>query len=398
VKGFEAFRVALDALRGNRLRSLLTMLGIIIGIAAVIVVVSIGSGARNQIESQVEGLGSNLILVVPGQFNTNDLSSNAPTTSPMQIADAKVLAAVVGDEDAVTARISSGAQVRAGSVERFVTVQGADQNLPRVLTRPVAEGQYFTSVDVDARRRVAVLGSQAAENLFPGADPVGRQVTVAGTRFQVIGVLAEKGESFGVSQDNEVHIPITTAQRLFAIDRVDAFAVRAPSSDVVPQLSDRLWRAMKAEYPDQTFSAVTQTQILGVIGQILGLLTAVLAAIAGISLLVGGVGVSNIMLVSVRERTREIGLRKALGARQRDVLVQFLVEAVLLTTVGGLIGIAIGIAGSLAVNQLSPLPASIEWWSPVVAFVVSAAVGIFFGVFPARRAGRLDPVVALRTE
>jgi putative ABC transport system permease protein len=398
VKGFEAFRVALDALRGNRLRSLLTMLGIIIGIAAVIVVVSIGSGARNQIESQVEGLGSNLILVVPGQFNTNDLSSNAPTTSPMQIADAKVLAAVVGDEDAVTARISSGAQVRAGSVERFVTVQGADQNLPRVLTRPVAEGQYFTSVDVDARRRVAVLGSQAAENLFPGADPVGRQVTVAGTRFQVIGVLAEKGESFGVSQDNEVHIPITTAQRLFAIDRVDAFAVRAPSSDVVPQLSDRLWRAMKAEYPDQTFSAVTQTQILGVIGQILGLLTAVLAAIAGISLLVGGVGVSNIMLVSVRERTREIGLRKALGARQRDVLVQFLVEAVLLTTVGGLIGIAIGIAGSLAVNRLSPLPASIEWWSPVVAFVVSAAVGIFFGVFPARRAGRLDPVVALRTE
>jgi putative ABC transport system permease protein len=398
VKGFEAFRVALDALRGNRVRSLLTMLGIIIGIAAVIVVVSIGSGARQQIESQVEGLGSNLILVVPGQFNTNDLSSNGPSTSTMQIGDAKVLADVVGDEDAVTARISSGAQVRAGAVERFVTVQGADQNLPRVLNRPVAEGQYFTSVDVDARRRVAVLGSQAARNLFPGTDPVGRQVTVSGTRFQVIGVLAEQGESFGVSQDNEIHIPITTAQRLLGIDRVDAFAVKAPSSTVVPQLSERLWRAMKAEYPDQTFSAVTQTQILGVIGQILGLLTAVLAAIAGISLLVGGVGVSNIMLVSVRERTREIGLRKALGARQRDVLVQFLVEAVLLTTVGGLIGIAIGIAVSSAVNHLSPLPASIEWWSPVVAFVVSAAVGIFFGVFPARRAGRLDPVVALRTE
>ncbi|ABS03356.1 putative ABC transport system permease protein [Kineococcus radiotolerans] len=398
MKGFEAFRVALDALRGNRVRSLLTMLGIIIGIAAVIVVVSIGSGARNQIESQVEGLGSNLILVVPGQFNTNDFSSNGPATSTMQIGDGRVLADVVGDEDAVTARISSGAQVRAGSVERFVTVQGADQNLPRVLNRPVAEGQYFTSVDVDARRRVAVLGSQAATNLFPGTDPVGRQVTVSGTRFQVIGVLEEQGESFGVSQDNEIHVPITTAQRLLGIDRVDAFAVRAPSADVVPQLSERLWRAMKAEYPDQTFSAVTQTQILGVIGQILGLLTAVLAAIAGISLLVGGVGVSNIMLVSVRERTREIGLRKALGARQRDVLVQFLVEAVLLTTVGGLIGIVIGVAGSLAVDRLSPLPASIEWWSPVVAFVVSAGVGIFFGVFPARRAGRLDPVVALRTE
>nr|WP_205707017.1 ABC transporter permease [Kineococcus vitellinus] len=394
----EAFRVALDALRGNRLRSLLTMLGIIIGIAAVIVVVSIGSGARQQIQSQVEGLGSNLILVVPGQFDTGNLSSNAPATSTLQISDGELLADVVGDAAAVTARVGSGAQVRAGTVERFTTVQGSDQNLPEVFDRPVAEGSYFTGADVDARRRVAVLGSRTAELLFPGADPIGRQVTISGTRFRVIGVLAEQGESFGVSQDNEVHVPITTAQRLFAVDRVDAFAVKAPSAQSVPQLSEQLWRALKDEYPDQTFSAVTQTQILGVIGQILGLLTAVLAAIAGISLLVGGVGVSNIMLVSVRERTREIGLRKALGARQRDVLVQFLVEAVLLTTVGGLVGIAIGVACSLLVDRLSPLPAVIEWWSPAVAFAVSAAVGIFFGVFPARRAGRLDPVVALRTD
>ena len=398
MKGLEAFRVAVDALRGNRLRSLLTMLGIIIGIAAVIVVVSIGSGARQQIQSQVEGLGSNLILVVPGQFDTNNLSSNAPATSTLQISDGELLADVVGDPAAVTARVGSGAQVRAGTVERFTTVQGSDQNLPEVFDRPVAEGSYFTGADVDARRRVAVLGSRTAEQLFPGADPIGRQVTISGTRFRVIGVLAEQGESFGVSQDNEVHVPITTAQRLFAVDRVDAFAVKAPSAQSVPQLSEQLWRALKDEYPDQTFSAVTQTQILGVIGQILGLLTAVLAAIAGISLLVGGVGVSNIMLVSVRERTREIGLRKALGARQRDVLVQFLVEAVLLTSVGGLIGIVLGVAGSLLVDRLSPLPAVIEWWSPAVAFAVSAAVGIFFGVFPARRAGRLDPVVALRTD
>ena len=398
MKGLEAFRVAVDALRGNRLRSLLTMLGIIIGIAAVIVVVSIGSGARQQIQSQVEGLGSNLILVVPGQFDTDNLSSNAPATSTLRISDGELLADVVGDPAAVTARVGSGAQVRAGTVERFTTVQGSDQNLPEVFDRPVAEGSYFTGADVDARRRVAVLGSRTAEQLFPGADPIGRQVTISGTRFRVIGVLAEQGESFGVSQDNEVHVPITTAQRLFAVDRVDAFAVKAPSAQSVPQLSEQLWRALKDEYPDQTFSAVTQTQILGVIGQILGLLTAVLAAIAGISLLVGGVGVSNIMLVSVRERTREIGLRKALGARQRDVLVQFLVEAVLLTSVGGLIGIVVGVAGSLLVDRLSPLPAVIEWWSPAVAFAVSAAVGIFFGVFPARRAGRLDPVVALRTD
>ena len=398
MKGWEAFRVAFDALRGNRLRSLLTMLGIIIGIAAVIVVVSIGSGARQSIEAQVEGLGSNLILVVPGQFNANDLSSGAAAASTLQVSDGELLADVVGSADAVTARVSSGAEVRAGSTQRFVTVQGSDQNLPEVFTRPVADGQFFTAGDVDTRRRVAVLGSRTAEVFFPGADPIGRQITVAGTRFRVVGVLAEQGESFGVSQDNEIHVPITVAQRLFGIDRVDAFAVKSPTSEAVPQLSRELFEALKDEYPDQTFSAVTQTQILGVIGQILGLLTAVLASIAGISLLVGGVGVSNIMLVSVRERTREIGLRKALGARQRDVLVQFLVEAVLLTSVGGVIGIVIGVGCSLLVNQVSPLPAVIEWWSPVVAFAVSAGVGIFFGVFPARRAGRLDPVVALRTE
>ncbi|WP_432498026.1 ABC transporter permease [Kineococcus auxinigenes] len=398
MKGLEAFRVALDALRGNRLRSLLTTLGIVIGIAAVIVVVSIGAGARERIESQVEGLGSNLILVVPGQFDTGNLSSGAAAASTLQRSDAELLAEVTGDPGTVTARLSSGAQVRAGSVEQFVTVQGTDENLPEVFTRPVADGQYFTGTDVEARRRVAVLGSRTAEAFFPGADPVGRQITISGTRFRVVGVLAEQGESFGVSQDNEIHVPITVAQRLFGLQRVDAFAVKAPGAEAVPQLSRELQAALEEEYPDQAFSAVTQTQILGVIGDILSLLTAVLAAIAAISLLVGGVGVSNIMLVSVRERTREIGLRKALGARQRDVLVQFLVEAVLLTSVGGVIGIVLGLGGSLLVDRLTPLPASVEWWSPVVAFVVSAAVGVFFGVFPARRAGRLDPVVALRAD
>jgi len=398
VKGFEAFRVALDALRGNRVRSLLTMLGIIIGIAAVIVVVSIGAGARDQIESQVEGLGSNLVLVVPGQLDTANPGQGAAAASPLQLSDADVLGGVVGDDAAVTARVSSAATVRVGSRERYVTVQGSDQNLPYVFTRPVSQGEFFTQGDVETRQRVAVLGSVTSQNLFAGADPVGRQITLAGTRFRVVGVLAEKGESFGVSQDNEIHIPITTAQRLFGIDRVDAFAVKAPSAADVPALSRGLRQALQQEYPGQVFSAVTQTQILGVIGDILGLLTAVLASIAGISLLVGGVGVSNIMLVSVRERTREIGLRKALGARQRDVLTQFLVEAVLLTSVGGVIGIVLGVSGSLLVDGLSPLPAKVEWWSPVVAFVVSAAVGIFFGVFPARRAGRLDPVVALRTD
>jgi putative ABC transport system permease protein len=280
----------------------------------------------------------------------------------------------------------------------FATVNGVNANVPNVFDRRVARGSYITPTDVDTRRRVVVLGSSVARTIFGDIDPLGRQVSVAGVRFRVIGVFQPQGSTFGVDRDAEVHIPVTAAQRLFGVERIDALAVKAPTVDDVAPLQGRLVSALQDKYPDEEFSAVTQTQILGTIGRILGLLTLVLTAIAAISLLVGGVGVSNIMLVSVRERTREIGLRKALGARQRDILLQFLIEAVLLCVAGGLIGIGLGVGASLAVNTVSPLPAVIAWWSPALAFAVSAAVGIFFGVAPARRAGRLDPVVALRTE
>lgn len=394
MKAGEAFRVAVGALRANRLRSALTMLGVVIGVAAVVVLVAIGSGARREVESQVEGLGSNLILVVPGRIDFG----SAPSVSRLTLGDVATVGRAAGNPQRVAATVSSGETVRVGSREAFVTVNGTTETVPSVFNRPLDRGRYFTATDVDTRRRVVVLGSAVADTLLPGVDPLGRQVVVAGVRFRVVGVFAEVGSTFGVSRDQEVHVPITAAQRLFGVDRVDALAVKAPSSAAVAPLQDRLVAALENAYPGEEFSAVTQTQILGTIGRILGLLTLVLAAIAGISLLVGGVGVSNIMLVSVRERTREIGLRKALGARQRDVLVQFLIEAVLLTVIGGVAGIGIGVGVSLLLDAVSPLPALISWWSPVLAFGVSAAVGVFFGVAPARRAGRLDPVVALRTE
>jgi putative ABC transport system permease protein len=386
--------VALAALAANRLRSLLTMVGVIVGVSAVVILVAIGTGARVEVEQQVEGLGSNLILVVPGQVTFGA----APSASRLQLDDIDLLARVVGNPASVATTVSSGEQVRAGGHTVFATVNGTNEAVPSVFNRPLARGRYHTAVDVATRRRVAVLGSRLAQELFPGVDPLGRFVSVAGVRFRVIGVFAEVGSTFGVDRDLEVHVPVTAAQRLFGVQRIDALAVKAPSTEGIEDLQRRLVAALTEKYPGTEFSAVTQTQILGTVGRILGLLTLVLSAIAAISLVVGGVGVSNIMLVSVRERTGEIGLRKALGARQRDIGIQFLLEAVLLTTVGGVIGIGLGVAISLAVDALTPLPAVIAWWSPMLAFAVSAMVGVAFGVVPARRAGRLDPVVALRRD
>ena len=390
----EAFRVALGALRANRLRSGLTMLGVVIGVAAVVILVAVGSGAREEVESQVEGLGSNLILVVPGEFEFG----SAPSVSRLQLSDVDLLERVVGDPKAVAATVASGENIRVGGNEVFATVQGVTESTPFVFDRPLARGSYFTGTDVATRRRVAVLGSVTADAVFGEVDPIGRQITIAGVRFRVVGVFESVGSAFGVSRDNDVHVPVTTLQRLIGVDRIDGFAVKAPTSEGIEGLQVRLIGALESAYPGEKFSAVTQTQILGTVGRILGLLTLVLAAIAAISLIVGGVGVSNIMLVSVRERTREIGLRKALGARQRDILMQFLIEAVLLCVIGGLLGIGLGVGVALLADTFTPLPAVIAWWSPALAFGVSAAVGIFFGVAPARRAGRLDPVVALRTE
>jgi putative ABC transport system permease protein len=390
----EAWRVALDALRANRLRSLLTMLGVVIGVAAVVALVAIGTGAKQQVEQQVEGLGSNLLIVVPGRLNANA----APSVSTLSLDDVDAVSRVVGDRTRVAVTISTGETVRAGTRSSFTSLQGVLETTPTVFVRRLDRGAYLTRSDVNTARRVAVLGATVARQLFADRDPIGRQVTIAGVRFRVIGTFEPLGQSLGVDRDSEVHIPVTSAQRLLGTERVDALAIRAPDRERINALGDDIVAELVRRHPDSEFSAVTQEQILGVLGDILGVLTGVLAAIAGISLLVGGVGVSNIMLVSVRERTREIGLRKAVGARPRDISVQFLLEAVLLTTLGGVVGMGLGVGAALLVDRLSPVPAAITWWSLVLAFGVSAAVGIIFGVVPAQRAGRLDPVVALRTE
>ncbi len=390
----EASRVAFTAIAANRMRSALTVLGVVIGVMSVVLLVAVGTGARNVVTAGVEDLGSNLLLVVPGSFEFGQ----APTLSKFTLDDVERIERDVGGDVLVTGNLASGETVRAGGVSAFASVIGVTSSFAEVVNREVPRGEFINESDVATGRRVAVLGSTAATALFPDSDPIGKTVTVAGLRFRVIGVTAEMGASLGVDRDSQVLVPITAAQRLFGTRRVDAIFVKASDRAGLEPTAERIRRLLAQRLDATDFSVVTQQEILGVAGTILDTLTLVLAAIAGISLLVGGIGVSNIMLVSVQERTREIGLRKALGARTRDITAQFLIEAIVLCGVGGVTGIAAGIGLAAAASAFTPLPAAVTAWSVALAFGVSVGVGLVFGVFPARRAGRLDPVVALRYE
>jgi putative ABC transport system permease protein len=393
----EAFRVAMQALFANRLRSALTTLGVLIGVMSVVLLVAIGQGARSEITGTIEGLGSNLLFVLPGDGEFGA----APTRSRFVLDDVERIDRELPGTPARTAGyVVGGESLQAGGQRLTTSVFGVTASYPDVVTREIARGRFFGASDVITARRVAVLGASTAEALFPGEDPIGRQLTIGGIRFRVSGVTTQVGGGvgFGPDRDREVLIPVTVAQRLFATDRLDAIVVRSTSTATVEQDRRTVERVLARRIADEGFSVISQDEIIGAVGDILQILTIVLAAIAGISLLVGGVGVSNIMLVSVSERTREIGLRKALGARTRDITVQFLLEATVLTGVGGAIGLGLGIGGAQLVARYAPVPAEITWWSIALALGVSVAVGLVFGVLPARRAGTLDPVEALRHE
>ena len=390
----EAFRVAIKALVGNRLRSALTTLGVLIGVLSVVLLVAIGQGAREEITGAIEGLGSNLLFVLPGD---GDFGS-APTRSQFTIEDVEAIdRELPGASNRVAGSVVGGEPLQADGQRIATTINGVTASYLGVVTRDVARGQPFGESDVATSRRVALLGASVAEELFPGTDPIGRTVTIGSIRFRVVGVMERVGgAAFGPDRDREVYIPVTAAQRLFATGRIDAIFVRATSTETVGEDRATVERVLEQRLASDDFSVLSQDDIIGVVGDILQILTLVLAAIAGISLLVGGVGVSNIMLVSVSERTREIGLRKALGARTRDITRQFLLEAMVLTALGGAIGLLGGIGLAQVVAEFLPIPARVTTWSVLLALGVSIGVGLIFGVLPARRAGRLDPVAALR--
>jgi putative ABC transport system permease protein len=393
----ESARIALLALGSNKVRSALTMLGVIIGVAAVILLVAIGSGVQDEITGQIEGLGSNLLFVFPGDF-TGGGGPGGPGASIRKrftLDDAELLERRLGAEAVVVPVVQGAGTLRAGNRTVRTSIAGANQDGDEVFNATYRFGRHYNRREFMIAERVLMLGSTPAQQLFPNQNPVGREVSVNGERFTVIGVLTERGGTLSGDQDNQVYMPTTTAQRLLGVRELSSIIVKAQDAENIEGIRSRIEQLLRPRFGEE-FTVFTQEQTLGILSSLLGTLTFMLAGIAGISLLVGGIGIMNIMLVSVSERTREIGIRKAVGARTYDILSQFVIEAVLLSVAGGMIGIALGWAGSLALQTW--VPTEVTWWAVALAFFFSAAVGIFFGVYPAWKGSRLDPIQALRYE
>ena len=406
-------RLALGSLLANKLRAVLTMLGIIIGVAAVITLISVGEGVQDVVVSEFEGLGNNLLFVVPGSPDANEFTGDlvrAELTNDDYLALANPSA--VPDLVRVAPTYGRPAIVTRGGEEARTTVTGTTPDYTDVRDFYPIEGDFFTEQDVTTAARVAVLGQSVYEQLFPdGTPPVGETIRINNVNFRVIGLMEEKGGSGFNDQDDVVLIPLNTAQRrLFPARRadgeyrVDQILAQVASEErqdaAIVEMGLALRESRGIAYRDEEdFTILSQSDVIGALSQITSILTLFLGLIAGISLLVGGIGIMNIMLVSVTERTREIGLRKAVGAKRRDILWQFLTEAIILASLGGLIGLALGAGGAWLISRFSDLlDARLAWNSVALAILFSAAVGLFFGIYPATRAARLNPIDALRYE
>jgi putative ABC transport system permease protein len=398
-------RVAWQALRRNATRSLLTMLGIIIGVGAVITSMAIGSGAQAAVLAQIESLGANLVVVIPGATSQGGVNLGGGSRTTLKLPDATAIATEVPSVGSAAPQSSTNAQVVASGSNWFTSIQGSTPSWTDVRNWSVGSGRFFTQAEVDQEAKVAVLGSTVAQNLFPTGSPVGSTVVIKNVPFRVLGVMTSKGQSgFGRDQDDFVMVPITTLlDRLTGQAWVGQILVSASTPEDVPGVIDaterllRLRHHLTATQPDdfsvrniadiqQVRLATSETQSL------------LLAGIAVVSLVVGGIGIMNIMLVSVTERTREIGLRMAVGARGHDILMQFLVEALTLACLGGIIGIVMGVATAQGASVMAHWPTLVSPMSIVLGFVSSLGVGVVFGYYPALRAAALDPIVALRYE
>ncbi|MBD2146503.1 ABC transporter permease [Sphaerospermopsis sp. FACHB-1194] len=400
----ESVQMAGKTLISNKLRSVLTMLGIIIGNSSVIAMIGIGEGGQKFVSDQLNSLGPNVVFVIPGNEEVQRVSRDVVRTLVLE--DANAIDTQVPTIAETTAELNSRQVVTYKNRNTNVNIIGTTPSFLKVRDFEVATGRFFTDIDMKRSNQVVVLGGKLKEKLFGDKNPISQPIRIKNTSFQVIGVLTEKGSNLGVNYDDSALVPImTAANRLVGktspygleVTYIVASAKDADSVDAAEFQITNLLRQRHKLVGENDFTIRTQKDALETVGQISGALTIMLTGIAAISLFVGGIGIMNIMLVSVTERTQEIGLRKAIGATQQDILLQFMIEAVIVSVIGGVVGTAVGVGSIMLVAAVSPLEASISFVSITMAVGISGGIGLFFGVVPARRAAQLDPIVALRS-
>jgi putative ABC transport system permease protein len=398
------FVMALRALRRNKLRTVLTMLGIIIGVGAVIAMVAIGNGATSQVENQIAALGQNVVLVFSGSVTSGGVRAGWGNAGTLKIEDADAIMREISDAAAVSPEVRTNAQVGAENQNWFTNLQGESPDYFSIRNWQFSEGTTFSDQDVRGATKVAVIGQTVVKQLFGADDPLGQILRVKGVPFQIVGVLAAKGMSvMGQDQDDVVIMPYTSAmKRIMGVTNIRTINVEANTpQDIVPvqnQITTLLRQRHKIIGDNDDFTIHNQQEFTDAATSTSRILTVLVVSIASVSLLVGGIGIMNIMLVSVTERTREIGIRMAVGAHGRDILLQFLIEATSLSTMGGIIGILLGIGAAKLLSFFANWPTLVSPVSVVLSFMFSACVGIFFGFYPARKAAALDPIEALRYE
>lgn len=404
---WELLSSALEALTINRLRTGLATLGIVIGIGAVIALVSIGEASQKSVESQIQSLGSNLLTVVPGAQNSQGVRGAQGGGTSLTYDDAKAIETTsqVTTVANVSPELTRRAQISAGKTNTNTQIVGSTPAYASVRTINMASGSFISKQDVDSMNKVAVLGPQVVTDLYgEGTDPVGQTIRINKLAFRIVGVTQSKGGTGFLNQDDMVFIPLSTAQKqIFGVDYISSISIQAKSQDVMTTAQNQVgyFLLAKHKFSDPTqadFTITSQADTISAASQITGIFTTLLSGIAAISLLVGGIGIMNIMFVTVTERTREIGLRKALGAKKKTIVAQFLIESIILTVVGGFFGMLLGIALSFIASKLINLPFVLSFSSMALAIGVSGGIGVLFGWYPARRASELQPIEALRYE
>jgi putative ABC transport system permease protein len=400
-----AFRIALRALARNKLRSFLTMLGIIIGVGAVIAMVAIGEGAKKKVQEQIASLGTNLLVILPGTVTLGGARTGSGGRQSLLASDAKAIMAEIPIVSGASPVLRQVQQVIAGDQNWSTQIQGVAPEYQRIREWRVREGRFLSQADVDSTAKVALIGESVAYYLFGDNDPIDSIIRIKKIPFRVVGILAAKGQSGnGTDQDDVIIIPYTSMQkRIMGVTYVQQIIVAAVSADTTQEANAQITSLLRQRHKirpgrDNDFMIRNLSDIAEAASNSATVMAVLLGSIASVSLLVGGIGIMNIMLVSVTERTREIGIRMAVGARSRDIMLQFIVEAVVMAASGGVIGILLGIGSSTVLKKLAELPTLIRPDIVVIAFLVSGTVGVFFGFYPARKAAQLDPIEALRYE